>query len=298
VVLGLPELARRAPRKVRMFADLTDVLCYYELRGSGDPLVLIPGLGSTCALWDSVAADLAKSFCLILLDHRGVGRSIPKHAPRTLEDFAIDLVELMDYLQLDRAHVMGLSLGGMIAYQLALDHASRIDRLVLVSCTNRFAPYLREVVKFMTNAFRYFPQDVFLRTVKLLGTGPEYLDAHPDAIDKKIATANENAIPRSAVARQLSCLVRHDRDEGLGYPIVAPTLVIAGEQDNLIPACYARRMAQQIHRSEFMLVPGCGHNPFVEKPELVLPHITEFLMRRQDLRRSRQGFQAAREASV
>ena len=282
-----------------MFADLTDVLCHYELRGSGDPLVLVPGLGSTSALWDPVATELAKSFCLILLDNRGLGRSIPKRGPRTLEDFAVDLVELMDHLQLDRTHVMGLSLGGMIAYQFALDHPSRLDRLVLVSCTNRFTPYLREVAKFVTHAFRYFPQDVFLRTVKLLATGPEYVDAHPDEIGKQIAIARENEIPRSAVARQLSCLARHDGDDGWEYPIVAPTLVIAGEQDNLIPACYARRMAQQIRGSEFMLVPGCGHNPFVEHPGLVLPRITEFLMRRcQGIRRSSQHSHPALEAAV
>ena len=123
-----------------MFADLTDVRCYYELLGSGDPLVLIPGLGTTCALWDCVAAELANSFSLVMLDNRGMGRSFVKRAPQTLSDFAVDVVELMDHLQLDRAHVMGLSLGGIIAQQLAVDHATRVDRLVLVSCSNSFGP--------------------------------------------------------------------------------------------------------------------------------------------------------------
>jgi pimeloyl-ACP methyl ester carboxylesterase len=280
-----------------MFAELTDARCYYELRGSGDPLVLVPGLGSTCDLWDSVATELANSFFVILLDGRGVGRSIAKRAPKTLEDFSVDLLELLDHLQLPRSHVLGLSLGGMIVQQFAHDHPSRVDRLVLVSCTHRFSPYLREMARLLGQALRYFPQDLYRRTVELLGAAPEYMDAHLDEMDRRLVTAREKGIPRSAVARQLLCLARHDRDEGWD-PTTAPTLVIAGEQDHLIPPCYARRMAEQIPGSEFMLVPGCGHNPFVEQPCLVLPRIEEFLSRgrphdRSDNPKSRPAMSAA-----
>ena len=282
-----------------MFADLTDVRCYYTILGSGDPLLLIPGLGSTSALWDSVARALARSFCVILADNRGVGQSIPKRPPKTLEDFSVDLIELMDHLQIARAHVMGLSLGGMIAYQLAADHSSRVDRLVLVSCTHRFSPYLREMARLLGHALRYFPPDVFRRTVELLGTAPEYLDTHRDDIERKLATARENAVPRSGVAKQLWCLARHDREDEWGHPIAAPTLVIAGEQDHLIPACYAQRMAQQIRGSEFVVVPGCGHNPFEEKPDVVLPRVTEFLMRgREPDSRHARAFPRAMETRV
>ena len=268
----------RILRSNRMFADLTDVRCYYELRGTGDPLVLVPGLGATSAVWDAVAGKLAESFCLILVDNRGVGRSVPKRPAMSLQDFAADLVELLDHLQLPRAHIMGLSLGGMIAQQFARDHPSRVDRLVLVSCTDRFSPYLREITKLLGHALRYFPQEVFHRTVALLGTAPEFLDAHQAEVDRKIASDGQNGILPSAVARQLRCLARHDREEERPDRVAAPTLVIAGAQDNLIPACYARRMAQQIPESEFLLVPACGHNPFVERPSTVLPRIVEFLM--------------------
>ena len=282
-----------------MFAELTDVRCYYRVLGSGDPLVLIPGLGATSALWDSVATELARSFCVILPDNRGVGQSIPKRPPKTMEDFSVDLVELMDHLQIAQAHVMGLSLGGLIAYQVAADHPSRVDRLVLVSCTHRFSPYLREMARLVGHALRYFPQDVFRRTIELLGTAPEYLDAHMDDIERKLAIARENGLPRSGVAKQLWCLARLDREEGWAQRIATPTLVIAGEQDHLIPACYAQRMAQQIRESEFMVVPGCGHNPFEEKPDVVLPRITEFLMRgRKDDSRHIRAFPRATETQV
>src|SRR5438552_12507834 len=158
--------------------ELSDVRCSYQLMGSGDPLLLIPGLGATCALWDCVAGELANSFSLVLLDNRGMGRSVAKRTPQTLADFAVDVIELMDHLQLPRAHIAGLSLGGIIAQQLAIDHPARVDRLVLVSCTNHFGPYLREIAKLLAQALRHFPPEVFRRTIELLGTAPEYFDSH------------------------------------------------------------------------------------------------------------------------
>ncbi len=262
-----------------MFANLTDVRCYYELLGTGDPVLLVPGLGTTCALWDPVAAGLSDSLNVILLDNRGVGRSVTKRAPHALSDFAVDLVELLDHLQLERAHVVGISLGGMIAQQLAIDHPSRVDRLVLVSCTNRFGPYLREIAQLLAHVLRHFKPELFRRTVDLLGTAPEYLDAHHDDPGMLIARHRYDRVPRMALARQLRCLARHDVDEPPDFRITAPTLVVAGEQDMLIPACYARRMAQEIPGSEFVSIPGCGHNPFTEQPEVMVPCVTEFLTR-------------------
>src|SRR5215213_3009490 len=97
------------------WADLSDVRCYYELLGDGPPLVLVPGLGGHCRMWDPIAPELARHFSLILIDNRGIGRSAPKRKPRSLADYSADIAELLDTLQVDRAHVLGLSLGGIIA---------------------------------------------------------------------------------------------------------------------------------------------------------------------------------------
>jgi pimeloyl-ACP methyl ester carboxylesterase len=135
------------------------------------------------------------------------------------------------------------------------------------------------MAQLLGKALRHFPQPVFRRTIELLGSSPEYLDAHAGEIERKIAAACVEGIGRSAVARQLRCLGSRDVADGPDYRITAPTLVVAGEHDMLIPACYARRMAREIVGSEFFLVRGCGHNPFCEKPEVVVPLITEFLKR-------------------
>jgi pimeloyl-ACP methyl ester carboxylesterase len=258
------------------YAELQDVRCYYELLGSGDPLLLIPGLGSTCATWDSVAGELSEAFTLIMPELRGVGRSTAKRPARNLSHLVSDLIELLDYLQLDQTHVLGQSLGGIVAQRLAIDHPGRVNRLVLLSTGHRFGEYTREIARLLGNALRYFPRDSYERTFELLGTSPYYLDSHPEAMETKLRRAHNAGTPRKAIIRQLRCLGLNDV-AGRDYHILAPTLVLSGDSDSLIPPVYGERMADDIWNATFEVIPQCGHNMFTEKPHVVLPKIKKFL---------------------
>jgi len=230
-------------------------------------------------MWDGVAAELSESFSLIMPDNRGMGRSVTKRPPRTLSDLAVDLLELLDALQLERCHVLGISLGGMIAQYLAVQHPSRIDKLVLVSTAHHFAPYLRAMGQLIGHALRYFPRDVFDGTVEVLGSSPRFIDTNPHWIPEKICTARTERVSRGAVARQLMCLAASEVAH-IEYRIKSPTLIMIGEQDALIPGCYGREIERDIPGSELVEIPNCGHNPFIEQPEAALPIITQFLNRR------------------
>jgi pimeloyl-ACP methyl ester carboxylesterase len=258
------------------WANLNDVRCYYELLGQGPPLLLIPGLGVTSRVWEPIAPELAEHFSVILVDNRGVGRSKAIRHAMSLQDLTADLLELLDHLQVDRCHVMGLSLGGVIAQRLAADHPNRIDRIVLASCTDRFTPYLRHVATLLGRSLWFQRASTFARTVEILGSSPEALDASPNLVEERVAAKCKEGVPARAVGRQLRCLACADLDLERD-PIGAQTLIIAGEHDVLIPSCYARRMSHRIAGSRFMLVRGAGHNPLVEQPEVVLPEITKFL---------------------
>lgn len=258
------------------YAELTDCRCYYEQIGSGDPLLLVPGLGAMCNSWAYVANDLAESFTLIMPELRGVGRSVARKPPANLTHLSADLVELLDVLQVDRTHVLGISLGGIVAQQFVIDHPSRVDRLVLMSCAHRFGPYLREMAMMLAHALRYFPREIYQRMIEVLGTAPGYLDGHPGEIDQKVSQALGGGASRTSIARQLRCLGFNDVG-GQHYHIAARTLVLAGEFDVIIPSCYGRLMAQAIPDSEFEVLPNCGHNPLTEIPEVVLPRIIRFL---------------------
>jgi 3-oxoadipate enol-lactonase len=258
------------------WANLSDVRCYYELLGEGEPLLLIPGLGGSCRVWDSLAPLLANNFSLILIDNRGLGRSESKRKPRTLADYSADIAELLDKLQLDRVHVLGLSLGGIIAQRFAIDHAPRVHRLVLVSCTDKFSAYLLRITALLGHSLRRFPRKVFVQMMELLCTAPLYLDANVEQIDRESDQRCKSGVPARAIATQLRALLRSEVAP-VDYRITSPTLVVAGEHDALIPNCYAKLMAEKIPDSRFVLIPGAGHNPMQEMPDTVMPLITRFL---------------------
>jgi pimeloyl-ACP methyl ester carboxylesterase len=265
------------------WTELTDCRCYYEILGQGDPLLLVPGLGVTCRTWDPVLPELARHFTLVMVDNRGLGKSSPKRPPRTTADYSTDLVELLDKLNLDRAHVMGLSLGGIISQRFAVDHPSRVERLVLVSCADRFSPYLRQTALMLKHALLRFKWHEFARAMELLGSAPEYIDANERLIEQRIRDKCDGVdVDRRSVATQLRCLVSSELSPE-DYKILGPTLVIAGEDDRLIPAFYAKQMADKIPGSKFVSLPHCGHNPFQERPDEVVPRIVEFLKTKASL---------------
>lgn len=258
------------------YAELSDVRCYYELLGSGDPLLLIPGLGGTCSSWDCAANELAAGATLIMPELRGVGRSEAKRPARNLRYLVADLVELIDYLGLDRPNVLGLSLGGIVAQEFAIEHPSRVNKLVLISCAHRFGPYLREMAKFLATALRHFPRDAYERMFETLGCSPEYIDAHPEVLDQRVQRIRARGASRRSIAHQLRCLGFNDVG-AFGYEITAPTLVISGSNDVIIPACFAKQMADEIPNSVHKIIPQCGHNPLMERPEVTVPMVLEFL---------------------
>ena len=112
-----------------------DVKLYYEVHGRGEPLLMIMGLGSSSATWSPVlVTELSRRFQTIVYDNRGTGQSDKPAIPYSLEMFAGDAIALLDALKIERTHVFGVSMGGMIAQELALGHPSRLQTLTL-GCT-------------------------------------------------------------------------------------------------------------------------------------------------------------------
>ncbi len=258
------------------WADLTDARMYYELTGQGEAILMIPGLGCTCEVWNALADELSQEFLLVRVDNRGIGRSQARRPALTMSHFCADLAELLDYLQLDRVDVMGMSLGGIIAQRLAVEHPRRVERLVLISCTHQFSPYLSEMVRFMGRALSRLSRKGYARAMELLCTGPLHFDAYPEDFERRIAESCARRVPRSAVMGQLRAL-RASRFDPADYRIQCPTLVLAGEYDHLIPACYALRMADEIPTCEFTAIPDAGHSLVNERPREVVTRVISFL---------------------
>ena len=256
--------------------EIADASLHYEITGNGAPLLLIPGLGQTCRTWDPIVPILAEHYSVIQVDNRGIGDSVAKRPALSLGDHSSDFVELLDAFQIDQAHVMGISFGGVLAQRFSSDHPQRVDRLVLVSTTNRSHPYLRSMAALLGHAIRRFPLEMYFRTVELLGNSPQFFDAHEAEIMAALPMHLNDRLTRAVLTRQLHCLSTATC-ASVERIITAPTLVIAGEYDALIPNCYGKELASELPDARFVLIDGCGHNPIIERPDLLASLVIQFL---------------------
>lgn len=254
---------------------------YYEIHGEGPPLVLVMGIGYDSSLWtlEQVPA-LSTRFRVVIMDNRDVGRSSMASNPYTIADMADDLAGLLDALGIQRTHVLGLSMGAMIAQEFALRHANRLDRLVLTGsgaapARSAFDPIrIWSWVKvndatgetFVGQQFTSLFSTAFLR--------------NREAVQQTIALLARNPHPTTpeAYQRQAQAYLEFDSLDRLG-DITAPTLVIVGEQDLVTPPWIAREVADAIPGARFEVIRGEGssHVVPIERPDDFNQLVSNFL---------------------
>ncbi len=254
---------------------------YYELRGdpAAPPLLLIRGLGRTHEHWLDLATLLERRFRLVLMDNRGVGRSSVPRPPYSTAEMADDAARVLDQARIERAHVFGMSLGGMIAQELALRHPTRVDRLAL-GCTTagrragHGAP-LRSVARLL-GAMRFGAERAVAHTAPIVVT-PAFLARRPDVLATWQRLARERPLTRRGVLGQLLAASRHDTARRLDR-IHAPTLVLSGDADALMPVENSRYLARAIDGAELELLAGSGHDFTTELPDASAALIERFLL--------------------
>jgi pimeloyl-ACP methyl ester carboxylesterase len=254
---------------------------YHEVHGQGEPLFLIAGLGATHHLWELQVASLSRDWQVIVFDNRGSGQSDKATAPYSIALFADDTAALMDALGIEKAHVYGESMGGLIAQEFALRHPQRLRGLVL-GCTTcggpRSVPLSPEAASLLSGMPVVPPEEVVERVLSLFYS-PKYRLEHGEEARLRIQSYFPLQTPPDAYARQLAACVAFDAYDRLPK-IAAPTLVINGAEDALIPVENSRIMAKRIPKAELVLFPEAGHLYFHEVPEEADAAVTEFLRRR------------------
>jgi 3-oxoadipate enol-lactonase len=244
---------------------------YYEL--AGDPvlpvIVLIRGLGRSSRYWGPFLPHLPPTLRVLLLDNRGVGRSDTPRTQYTTRVLADDVAAVMDAARVSRAHVFGMSLGGMIAQELALAHPDRIDHLIL-GCTT-------------PGGARAHATPARTRLVMLLGAlgfdGPMHrlLVADPDpAIREQWRALARTDVRLRGVARQARAAIRHDAHDRLGA-ITHPTLVLTGDTDAIIPHANSSLLAAAIPNARLAILPGARHDFTTDRGADAARVIVEFL---------------------
>jgi 3-oxoadipate enol-lactonase len=250
----------------------------YETHGRGDPLLLINGLGSDRSEWIFQVPGFAEHFLVITFDNRGVGGSDTPRGPYSTALMADDAAALLAHLGVDRAHVLGVSLGGMIAQEVALRHPDRVRKLVL-ACTApggdgsvRPAP---EVLKFFVLSPGADMQEAIRRVVPFLYS-EQYRRDHPEEIEEFVRRRLARPVSPQSNAWQLAAAVGHAAWGRLAT-IGTPTLVIAGDGDKVVPTVNSRRIAQEIPGAKLVILPGAPHRLFAENAEAFNRVVISFL---------------------
>jgi pimeloyl-ACP methyl ester carboxylesterase len=252
-----------------------EIELHYEERGAGPPLLLVPGIPAIASDWGPLVERLDGSRRVIAYDNRGSGASTVTPAPYTTAQLAADAVALLDALEIERADVFGMSLGGMIAQELALGWPERIARLVL-GCTHCGTAHAARPDREAGRAFAMETDDWGERMRALApfafaaGVGPELLGPF---VEKKAGDVQDPEGYQGQIAAALS----HDAYDRLPG-IDAPTLIITGDGDRVIPGSSSEVLHEQIPGSRLEVIAGAGHLFFVERPDETLRLLDEFLL--------------------
>jgi 3-oxoadipate enol-lactonase len=252
-----------------------DVELAYEVLGDGPPLLLIQGLGYGGRGWGPVLDLLAEDFSVAAFDNRGFGASDVPPGPYSITELAEDARAVLDAAAFERTHVVGASLGGMVAQELALAHPERIDRLVL-ACTAPGGvaayPMPPQTASLMLEAPTMAP-DVALRRFVENALGDR---ASEELIEQIVAYRSANPPDLGGWQSQAAAGALHDALDRM-EEIEAPTLIVHGTEDAVVDPRNADLLAERIPNARLELLLGCGHLLFWEEPERFASLIKEFL---------------------
>lgn len=250
-------------------ARVGEIELSYERAGSGPPLLMIMGMSGTFDHWNAdFLAYLRQDFETIVYDHRGVGASSRLEGPVTIARLAEDAAGLLAALELESAHVLGISMGGMVAQELALNHPERIRALTL-GCTycggEGSSLTSEEVMRKLAEGMMSGDRERALRTSWEVNVSPE-LAADDEAYARFKEIGLRRAVPVEVIMEQMRAITAHDTSARLPE-IALPTLVIHGTLDQMLPVQNGRMIAGLIPDAQPEIFEGVGHLFFWERPE-------------------------------
>ncbi len=269
-----PEKRRRGIPQARINGSMF----YYEVHGQGRPLIMIMGLGRGVEGWQSQIPDLSRYYQVIVFDHRGIGRTPGRDGPVTIESMTEDVLGLLDTLHIERAHVVGKSMGGYVAQELAITHPERVDRLVLASTSP--GAYTLDTPFLMSWVARVLPaasqRFIFQLMLPFLFRDSTFEDPAMVKLAVDIISGRNRPEANQVLASQLVACAAHST-RGRLHRISSPTLVLVGAEDFFVPFSLAREPADSIPCARLMVLDGGGHNLNEDIPGEFNRAVVEFL---------------------
>src|SRR5881296_1809679 len=254
---------------------------FYEEAGRGEPLIRIMGFGGDHLAWAFQVRARAARYRVVTFDNRGAGQSDAPEPPYTIRTMADDTAGLMDALGIERAHVVGVSMGGMIAQELALAYPGRVRTLQLHATLGRPDAYMRALVEGWRKTRIALGREDALRVIALWLFAPRTYEERPEFVELVLQNAIANPHPQSLTGflRQGDAVLGHDTLERLEQ-LRCPTLVSVADHDILVPPRFSHAIAQRVPGAELKTIADAGHAYIWERPEAFNAMCLEFLARR------------------
>lgn len=239
-------------------ANIGDAEIYYEEHGSGEPLLLVSGLGGTAAYWKPNIPALAAKYRVIVHDHRGAGQSTHSKIRYSVDQMTDDVVRLMDHLKIERAHVVGHSTGGAIGQTMAIRTPERLKTLVLFATWTKADKFFRQLFAARRALLTQVGKEAYVRAGTLFLYPPWFIKANEALIEEREKFSIATFAPPEVVASRIDAIVAFDRTAELGK-IKTPTLVLCAKDDFITPAYFSEELVQKIPGAKLVLLPQGGH---------------------------------------
>lgn len=262
-----------------LYADSNGTKIYYEIRGEGDPLVLLMGFGADGSVWEKHVSEYEKHFKCIVLDNRGVGKSDQPKGPYSTRTMAEDTVAVMRHAGVDKARVAGISMGGAITQELVLNFPEMVRSIALISTWPKFNNYAKTVYENLKKLrVTSKPQD-FMELLQLWIFAPPFYEHGMSDLKEGQQGAKNNTKPQTqnGFEGQLDACINHDSVSRLGE-IKVPALITIGDMDIFTPPAFSKMLHKGISGSEYVSFPEGGHVHHWEDLERFNKITTEFLL--------------------
>jgi pimeloyl-ACP methyl ester carboxylesterase len=259
-------------------ARIGDIEVAYESCGYGPPLIAIMGLTGSRWHWRGFPERLADAHRVITFDNRGVGETSAPSGPYTTAQMAADTLALLDHLEIGQAIVFGVSMGGMIAQELALAAPGRVGKLIL-GCTSFGGPTAVAATQEVSAAFGKIGNGATVATVRELieaNFSRAFGAQRPELIQTLLEHGLHHRMSALGFRGQLGAIRMHDAASRVGK-ITTPTLILTGDEDNLIPQANAMSLAEAMSNARLVTLAGSGHMFWIEAPEAAESAIRSFL---------------------
>jgi pimeloyl-ACP methyl ester carboxylesterase len=257
---------------------VADISIHCETYGQGEPLVLIMGLGGGSSLWWRQVDFFSPEYRVVVYDSRGVGRTDKPDTPYSMDVLAGDAAGLLERLGIASAHIYGVSMGGMVAQELALRYPELVSSLVLGATTcggGHAAMPSQETLQKLFGIMTLSPEEA-VKVATSVTFSPTFIERHPDKINDWLLKGAESPPSPMGFKRQAEAAAGFDTYDRLPQ-IRVPTLILAGTADQLIPSDNSRILASRIPDAKLVLFEGAGHGYLWEAEEEANRTVHDFL---------------------